>query len=601
MATTQTIKYTVMDDYSWLFEDNQNDKLLTYEIEVVSTQNASKNQSDITVNFYINTEKKVYLKDSQYLGEYSFVEKGLMYWYFYTFTVNGKNQRYEEIKSDRWAGNNEWVIRTGERILMGSESYTVSHAADGTCRLTFLKCGLGQDSGTIFTFPTYSTPVSEAEEYILLEVPYIHNGTQYIDLPVIPPTATILTATAFNDEENPTITYKNPAGSAATSLQACIASYDGKTVYVPYRNISKTGTSYTFNLTAAERNTLRAASANSKTMNVAFYTKVVVNGKTYNHYVHRVFTVVNCNPTITNATITDVNSTTSALTGDVNKLIRYESMAEYNYTVAASKSATVVSQYVQCGSKKITGQSVGVIDDVESGLFTFGVTDSRGLTSEITVEKTLIQYIKPTCYQAIEMSMTSETGAQAKITVTGNYFNGSFGTTSNTITVQYRMTDNDGVMGNWITISGTPTFNNGTYEISTTIDGLSYSVSYTFQCRMIDKLNTVNSAQYTTRLMPIFDWGEQDFNFNVPVNIAGTSATQSVLNMNGETVLRHTGASSNNTVLSGSGGHIYIRPGGTNDTSSEARLTAQGNLELKGDLIVNGVNIIAALEKAGII
>ena len=609
MATTQTIKYTVMDTYSYLFESNPNDELLTYEIEVVSTQNQDANTSDFTINFYIQAEKKLYLYDSEFYGDsrYPWIEKGLMYWYFYAFTINGSSTPpagYEQFKSDRWASNNEWVIRTGDRYLMGSKTYTgIPHKADGTCRLVFTEAGLGQDSNSTLTIPTYHTPVSE-EKYdtFLFQVDYITNGTQYIDLPIIPPVAKILTATAFTDEENPVITYKNPAGSAVTSLQACIASYDGKTIYAAYRNINKTGTlSYTFNLTNAERNTLRAASANSKTMQVAFYIKTVIGGSTYYHYLHRVLTITNCNPTITNVTITDANSTTSALTGDVNKLVRYQSLAEYSFTPGASKSATVVSMYVQNGSQKVTGMNVGVLQNIESGLFTFGVTDSRGLTTELAVEKPIVEYIKPTCYQAIQLSMTSETGAQAKITVTGNYYNGSFGAVANTITVQYRMTNNDGVMSDWITISGTPTFNNGTYEISTTVGGLSYATSYTFQCRMIDKLNTVISSQYTTRLLPIFDWGENDFNFNVPVNINATSATQSVLQMNGETVIRHTGASTNNTVLSGSGGHIYIRPGGTNDTSSEARLTSTGNLELKGDLIVNGVNIIAALEKAGII
>ena len=599
---TQTIIYPVIDQYSYFFENDPNDPLLNYEIEVDSTQDKATNKSEITVRFYVKALKKLTIYNSEYYFQVQ-THDNVMYWYHYAFKVNGKSQRYEEFKSDLWNSDDDdtWTLLTNQRVLLGTEKYTVSHAADGTCKLTFTQAGIGTDTSSRYSMASYDTPISEEEYSIKMEVEQIKGEEKSIDLPIIPPIATVLTATAFTDEENPVITYKNPAGSSVTTLQACIASYDGKTIYAAYRDISKTGTSYTFNLTSAERNTLRAAAANSKTINVAFYIKTVISGKTYTHYLHRVLTIVNCNPTITNITIADANSTTAALTGDINKLIRYESMAEYQYTVAASKSATIVSQYVQNGSKKITGLSQGVIDDVESGLFTFGATDSRGLTSEVSIEKTIVDYVKPTCYQVIELSMTSETGAQAKITATGNYFNGSFGAVANTIKVEYRMTNNDGVMGSWTTIAATPTFNNGTYTVSTTVSGLSYSTSYTFQCRITDKLNQVISAQYTTRLMPIFDWGEADFNFNVPVNITATSATQSVLNMNGETVIRHTGSSTNNTVLSGSGGHIYIRPGGTNDTSSEARLTSTGNLELKGDLIVNGVNIIAALEKAGII
>jgi hypothetical protein len=50
---------------------------------------------------------------------------------------------------------------------------------------------------------------------------------------------------------------------------------------------------------------------------------------------------------------------------------------------------------------------------------------------------------------------------------------------------------------------------------------LSYDKSYVFQCRAVDKLATIASGQYTVRLLPIFDWGENDFNFNVPVSFQG--------------------------------------------------------------------------------
>jgi hypothetical protein len=79
----------------------------------------------------------------------------------------------------------------------------------------------------------------------------------YLSAPKINRQANILTALNFNDEENPTITYENPAGNNVTSLKVCIASTDGQKIYVPYRDISKIGTSYTFNLTDTERKSLR--------------------------------------------------------------------------------------------------------------------------------------------------------------------------------------------------------------------------------------------------------------------------------------------------------------------------------------------------------
>lgn len=424
------------------------------------------------------------------------------------------------------------------------------------------------------------------------------SNTFTLDLPPLTPRdAKLLTASSFTDETNPTITYSNPAGDRADALEACI-SLTGGVDDIAYRAIPKTGSSYTFPLTEAEKNILRAAAANTQTMTVRFYVRTTFGGTRFFSHLDRTFTVVNCNPVISNATVKDITQETIALTGNADIIVLNESMIEYSYTATATKSATIKSHYIECGDVKVEGMFQGVIDDAQSGLFTFGATDSRGLTTTFPLQKQVVNYVKPTCYQHLRAELAGETGATITLTIDGNYFNGSFGLAANELKLEVRHTQNDGTMGDWVVLTDglIPTFNENTYSLTTTITGFSYSQSYTFQCRATDKLNVVQSAQYTVRVRPIFDWGEDDFNFNVPVNINANT-----LSMNEEVILRHTGSTTKNTVLSASGGHIYIRPGGTNDTSSEMRLTAQGNLELKGDIIINGVNIITALENAGII
>lgn len=93
----------------------------------------------------------------------------------------------------------------------------------------------------------------------------------------------------FNDEDNPTITYSNDMGEDLTSLQACIASSDGQTIYAPYRDVSKTGTSYTFNLTESERDALLDACVND-TMQIEFALKTIYNGNTYYSVIKKIFT-----------------------------------------------------------------------------------------------------------------------------------------------------------------------------------------------------------------------------------------------------------------------------------------------------------------------
>jgi hypothetical protein len=103
----------------------------------------------------------------------------------------------------------------------------------------------------------------------------------------------------------------------------------------------------------------------------------------------------------------------------------------------------------------------------------------------------------------------------------------------------------------------------------------------------IDALMSASTNDYSVQFVPIFDWGQSDFNFNVPVQ------------MNGKTVLRHND-SANNLVVSSSGGFIYFRPGGTNDTSSEMRLNPRGSLEITGDIIIGGKSLLEALRAANV-
>lgn len=418
------------------------------------------------------------------------------------------------------------------------------------------------------------------------------------------------TANNFTDEENPSFSYVAKTAESfidspvslrwsgarkdrITSLQAAL-SFDGETADIDYRDIPIDGTNYTFNLTETERELLRVKAQGSDTVPIYYLIKCTrevgsanveeypLQTATHISATQRFLTVVGCNPSL-NPTVKDIKPETLALTGDENTFVRYESMAEYAINATASKQATIVTQYVQCGSKKIEGLPYGVIDDTESADFIFYVLDSRGLAASGTVFKNLVEYVKPTCYQNLEVAISGETGAAIKLTISGNYYNGSFGVADNTLKLEVRYTDDNEEMGEWITLTGTPTFNGNTYELETTIGGFTYSKAYTFQCRATDKLNVVESSQYTIKFLPVFDWSESDFNFNVPVNIEAED-----LNMHGETIIRHN-KTANNTVVSGSGGNVYIRPNGTDNTSGEMRVYSNGNVDIDGNLNVDGI------------
>lgn len=396
----------------------------------------------------------------------------------YTLNIGGTS------KSDTYYGSigTSWVT-------LCSFTVPVSHSNNGT--------GTCYISGQI-TAPTGTTLAGKSV-----------SGNSTVTLDTIPRQATIVSAPNFNDEANPAITYSNPAGTAVTSLMACI-SLTGDKDDIAYRDISKSETSYTFSLTDDERAVLRGATTTAKSRTVWFYIKTVINGETYTSRLSKVLSIVNAAPVVS-PTVVDSNSTTIALTGDENVMVRYYSNAKITFGASALKSATISSKKVTCGSKSRTTD--GTISAVDSGSFVFSVTDSRGNTTKQTITKTLINYIKPTCVIANGMP-----DAEGNLTIkaTGNYFNGSFGSVDNTLAVKYRYKVSGGSYSAWNAM--TTTISENTYSATVALSGLDYRNVYCIQTCAIDKLNEIQSEEVSVKATPVFDWSGQDFNFNVPVS-----------------------------------------------------------------------------------
>ena len=322
----------------------------------------------------------------------------------------------------------------------------------------------------------------------------------------------ISSAPNFNDEQNPTVGYINQAGDTAKSLTLSIISSDGTTTFAT-RDPSKTGTTYTFSLTSTERNAIRTAATNTNSLTVKFRLEAVVGSKTLYHEITKTCTIINATPTI-NATVTAVaDSVATAVTGNSDTLIRHYSKVNYTFSATALKNATITTKKVTCGSQWNTANS-GTFEQIDSGTFVFEVVDSRGNTTTHTINKSLVNYNRLTCN--LEISAPSTDG-DLHFNISGHYWAGNFGAVSNTLTIQYRYKINEGEYGNWTTVN--PTISNGTYDVGVDLTGMNYLNAYRFQARAIDKLTTAESGHIPVKTRPIFDWGENDFNFNCPVTI----------------------------------------------------------------------------------
>ena len=212
------------------------------------------------------------------------------------------------------------VSPNGSTLLFAKAGYTVAHADNGTGTAT-ISVNITENSGIIAA-----------------------SGSSTVTLDTIARKATITSAPDFTDEANPIINYSNPAGNSVSKLQACI-SFTGAKDDIAYRDISKTGTSYTFNLTDEERQKLwtRVTSGSSNT--VMFFIRTIIGDTTYLSYLTKTLYLVNHEPTVTGV-VRNVDEYTAQMLGDdSSKMIKGFNEIEFTINATGNKGATIVSAY----------------------------------------------------------------------------------------------------------------------------------------------------------------------------------------------------------------------------------------------------------------
>ena len=315
---------------------------------------------------------------------------------------------------------------------------------------------------------------------------YYNRSNSYtgsISLTKIPRQANLTSAPDFNDEANPTIGYSNPAGNSVSSLDACI-SLTGSRDDIGYRAVSKTGSSYTFNLTETERNVLRGACPNSNSLSVKFYLRTVISGNTYYSILAKTMTIVNGNPTFSDSNITykDSNSTTVAVTGNNQKLVQNLSNLLATITSATAKKSASISKYeatINGVTKTITSAGnidFGVINSANNLTLSVKVTDSRGNTATASKTVTFLSWVLPTAIISLKRKNNYED--QSYLTVNATY---SSVDSKNSVTIkyQYKKTTES-------SYTALKTINNGSQENIT----LSKDYAWDFKIVITDKFGT---------------------------------------------------------------------------------------------------------------
>ena len=223
-------------------------------------------------------------------------------------------------------------------------------------------------------------------------------------------------------------------------------------------------------------------------------------------------------PTIT-ASVVTTDALSSQLSGNTSTIINGVSNVKVTMSATPTQGSTIVNQYFyyQRNYYPMAIQNTKTLTGGYDGVFDFGAIDTRSRKGTSRITLTAIDYRRPTI--SIDDVSISTSGV-ATINITGTWFNGSFGATANTLTVQYRYkSSSSSSWGSWTTISNVTKNSDGTYSATATKSGLSYNNTYNFEARVTDKINTVSSKEYSGKSLPVFDWSKDDFNFNVPVYI----------------------------------------------------------------------------------
>lgn len=390
-----------------------------------------------------------------------------IYVYGASVTVDGSTK-------SGWSGN----MYNGTQMLSGSK--TITHNSDGT--KTFGASG-------------YITQYSSSANY---------SGSGSWTLNTIPRKATLKTYPNFNDEDNPTITYENKAGTSVSSLQACI-SLTGSADDIAYRDVNKTGTSYTFNLTQAERNVLLDATKTSKTRKVSFFLRTIIGGNTFYDSKEVTFSVVNANPTFSNFTYADTNSTTTAITGNNQYIIQGKSTLRATITSAnkatANKNATMV-QYdfaiagyagIEAYTTSNINKDIGAINASVDQTLQVVARDSRDNTTTVKKNVYMVPYASPSIIATATRQSNFESnttihigGAMSLLSVAGVTKNAV--DASNGIKWRYKESTSS-TWGSWTNVANT-TSADGTVSVADFVRTFDNKKAWDLQFSITDKLET---------------------------------------------------------------------------------------------------------------
>lgn len=325
--------------------------------------------------------------------------------------------------------------------------------------------------------------------------------------------------TEINDVDSFSIEYNFPDSSKLEYIQFSLLD-DADNPIIDYKDASNTSNSYTFNL--LEEDLAKLYTKFNTVNDVLLFLGVKFKNRSedpiyMSFRTH--FTIVKEIPTVSVSLRDDSNLV------DAEEVF-VEGLSDLHIIISptAYKGASIVYTAIENGGQVYTNQNEVVFKDVTDKLVEVVCKDSRGnAVSKVLALDGWIPYISPTC------SITAEapnTDGYLPITLSGTYFNAynSFWYNEFDVYYKYASSNPEHSVLDWTKVEPRPSLSfTSSYRYTATLELLvpNHADTYTVQLQFKDKFTTYTSNSVTVKSTPVFDWGQEDFNFNVPVNIVG--------------------------------------------------------------------------------
>lgn len=401
-------------------------------------------------------------------------------------------------------------------LTLASGSFTISHNSDGTKTLDV--------SGGIDVYQSGRS-----------------SGSQSWSLPTIPRNSQVST----NDSGHYTLgtplnIYTNRKSSSFTHTITIRMDNSSGTVLHTQNNV---GSSWTWTPSASEITTMQNHIPNANSLKL--YIDQYNNQVKAHSSVYVTTYLTDANPTFTDFTFKDSNTTVVGITGDNQVLVKGQSTLQ---VTVPSTSKMVANKGSSADHYAITydgttNQTAYATTDVTSSFtpivsvgdrtILVGAYDSRGNSTTVSKLITVYDYVTPTISTTLTRAnnFESDTTVHIEGTYTPLVIGGSNKNSLTTGTLQYRYQEDGGTFGSWVTKTFTADTTAGTFSVTDFVLSLDNTKKYNFEFHINDKFGQVTTTNSVDVGTPIMFVGQNNGSASVGIN---KMPTQGALDVEGD-------------------------------------------------------------------